>query len=274
MRADYAITFACYNQREFTERFIASLDREAVDFSRIIAVDNGSTDGTREWLGTLGLGGVILNRHNLGCGAAWNQGAMALQAEWTIVMNNDVICGEGWLHGLIEGARRHQLSIASPGLIEGELDYDFPAFEADARHRLDGYCRQGRANAVCMAIHHEVWAQIGYFLPVPRLLGYEDTIFFRQVEQARIACGMVGSAWLHHFGMTTQKAVKLERQMAERDSLGNRALFRHYMNQSWLERKWLKHRSQAQTRNSMRQEFERFRMTVHGLRINGDFEWH
>ena len=35
----YTITFACYNQLDYTKQFIASLDREEVDFSRIVAVD-------------------------------------------------------------------------------------------------------------------------------------------------------------------------------------------------------------------------------------------
>jgi GT2 family glycosyltransferase len=64
----YTITFACYNQLDYTKQFIASLDREEVDFSRIVAVDNGSTDGTREWLTQQGFGAVVLNDRNLGCG--------------------------------------------------------------------------------------------------------------------------------------------------------------------------------------------------------------
>ncbi len=70
MSINYAITFACYNQLDYTKEFIDSLDRDEVDFSRIVAVDNGSTDGTREWLQTQGFGQVILNNRNLGCGAA------------------------------------------------------------------------------------------------------------------------------------------------------------------------------------------------------------
>ena len=42
---------------------------------RLVVVDNQSTDSTREYLMTLSLGGRIFNQHNLGCGAAWNQGA-------------------------------------------------------------------------------------------------------------------------------------------------------------------------------------------------------
>ena len=91
MQPNYTITFACYNQLDYTKQFIASLDREEVDFSRIVAVDNGSTDGTREWLGQQGFGAVVLNDRNLGCGAAWNQGALAIQSKWTVVMTKKVV---------------------------------------------------------------------------------------------------------------------------------------------------------------------------------------
>jgi len=47
------------------------------DLSRLAIVDNGSTDGTQEYLQSLPLGGLILNKSNLGCGVAWNQGTMA-----------------------------------------------------------------------------------------------------------------------------------------------------------------------------------------------------
>jgi len=38
MNHNYTITFATYNQLDYTQQFIASLDREEVDFSRIVAV--------------------------------------------------------------------------------------------------------------------------------------------------------------------------------------------------------------------------------------------
>lgn len=187
MTPNYTITFACYNQLEYTKQFIASLDRNEVDFSRIVAVDNGSTDGTREWLCEQGFGAVILNNRNLGCGAAWNQGALAIQSKWTIVMNNDVICAKGWLTKLIQRAEANDLKIASPAMIEGDLNYDFNDFVLKAQATMNGYVRLGMAHAVCMAIREDVWDEIGYFMPVPKLLGYEDGIFFQRAIEQKIA---------------------------------------------------------------------------------------
>ncbi len=273
MPTDYCVTFACYNQLAYTQEFIASLDREEVDFSKIIAVDNGSTDGTREWLQTQGFGGVILNRQNLGCGAAWNQGALALQAEWTIVMNNDVVCGKGWLRGLLEQAQLQKLDIASPGMVEGNLDYDLAQFQANAEAQMNGYCRQGTAHAVCMTIHRSVWDRIGYFLPIPKLLGYEDAVFFRQAQMHGLKLGITSASWLHHYGMTTQKALKLEMNLQQKDSLGNRNLMKFFMNQSWLERKQTIHARRKLLAKAKEDELSQYGLTVHAAKLGPELDW-
>ncbi len=267
MDSNYTITFACYNQLDYTQKFIASLDREEVDFSRIVAVDNGSKDGTREWLQNQGFGQVILNNRNLGCGAAWNQGALAIQSKWTVVMNNDVVCAKGWLKNLLASAEQHELQVASTAMVEGELNYDLEAWAQDASRKMHGYCRKGAPHAVCMAIREDVWDEIGYFMPVPKLLGYEDGIFFQRAFENNIKSGTVGDAWLHHYGMTTQKALKLEKKMNERDSLGNRSLMKMYMALGWWQRKMGKRAHQKLLATARGLELHRFGMTVHS--ING-----
>ena len=79
---------------------------------------------------TLPLGGRTFNQRNLGCSAAWNQGALALQSEWSIIMNNDVLVSHHWIESLIQTAERLNLKVISPALIEGSLDYDFDFFSA------------------------------------------------------------------------------------------------------------------------------------------------
>ena len=100
MSSNYALTFGCYDQLDYTQQFIDSLDLIEFDFSRFVAVDNGSMEGAHDWLQTRGSGQVILSNRNLGCVSAWDQGALAIQSNWTVVMNNDVVCAKGWLSNL------------------------------------------------------------------------------------------------------------------------------------------------------------------------------
>ena len=86
---------------------------------------------------------VVFNRENLSCGAAWNQGILARQSEWTIVMNNDLVVTEGFAQGLIDFALRRGLLMASPAMVEGELDYDFKGFAREASRKMGQASRLG-----------------------------------------------------------------------------------------------------------------------------------
>lgn len=268
----YAITFACYNQVEYTKQCINSMQHHGLDLSRLVIVDNASSDGTRDYLASLPLGALILNQSNLGCGVAWNQGILALQAEWTIVMNNDVLVSANWVENLIETAENYQLKVISPALIEGALDYDFESFSVAANLKMKNALRLGGRHAVCMAIHRSVWEEVGFFQPVPKLLGYEDTLFFHEVAKAGLPMGMTGAAWLHHYGSMTLSLLKQERGLAQRPGLGSRHNYR-LLQQSWLARKLNKFKRKQQLRAWKKNELAQYGMTLHGLREKGDFVW-
>jgi GT2 family glycosyltransferase len=269
---DYAITFACYNQVEYTRQCVDSMIKHGVDLNRLVVVDNGSTDQTRSYLETLPLGGRIFNKANLGCGVAWNQGALALQAEWTIIMNNDVLVSQGWIESMINTAEQNGLKIISPALIEGALDYDFEAFVIESSAKMKEALRGGICHAVCLAVHKSVWMEIGYFQPIPKLLGYEDTMFFNEAEKAGIPVGMTGASWLHHYGSITQSSMKQERGLSEKDGLGYRYNYR-LLQQGWLERKLKKFRKIKKKKIWCEQEIAQFGISMHGIRNDGGYSW-
>jgi GT2 family glycosyltransferase len=268
----YSLTFACYNSVEYTKLCIDSMVKHGTPLDRLIAVDNGSTDETRAYLQTLPLGGRIFNQSNLGCGVAWNQGALVHQSEWTIVMNNDVLVSPLWIENLINTAETIGAKIISPALIEGSLDYDFDLFEKDAAKRMKNTHRIGARHAVCLAVHQSVWMDIGYFQPVPKLLGYEDTLFFNEARKANIKTAMTGASWLHHFGSITQTAMKLERGLKQSDDLPYRYNYR-LLNQSWLERKLLKTKRRKQEKLWRDAEVNEHGISIHGVREAQSFRW-
>lgn len=269
---DYSITFACYNQVAYTRACVESMVRHGVDLGRVIAVDNGSSDATREYLSSLPLGGRVLNKVNLGCGVAWNQGALAQQAAWTIVMNNDVLVSANWIDGLLGAAESQGLKIVSPGLIEGPDDYPVDTFLAEAAQKMKGALRPDVPHAVCVAIHESVWMDIGYFASMPKLWGYEDTMFFHAARKAGIASGITGASWLHHFGSITLSALKRERGLSDRQGLSDRRSYR-LLQESWLARKLQKARRLRQLSEWRTQELAQYGMTLHGVREQGAFRW-
>jgi GT2 family glycosyltransferase len=251
---------------------VESMLKHGTPLDRLVVVDNCSSDDTRDYLSSLPLGGRIFNSENLGCGTAWNQGALALQSEWSIIMNNDVLVSPMWIENLIHAAESRNLKVISPALIEGPLDYDFDSFSLKAAAEMKDVNRLGSKHAVCIAIHRSVWMDIGYFQPIPKLLGYEDTLFFNELKKSNIQTAITGASWLHHFGSITQTAMKQERGLSEKDGLANRYNYK-LLNQSWLQRKWAKQQTKQQQLQSSKAEIAAHGMSVHGLRKNNQFVW-
>jgi GT2 family glycosyltransferase len=272
-KIDYAITFACYNQVEYTKQCIDSMIKHGVDLSRVVVVDNNSSDGTRDYLDTLPLGGKIYNKTNLGCGVAWNQGALALQAKWTIVMNNDILVSENWIENLIQAAEKNNVKMISPAMIEGDLDYDFEDFVSETGVKMAGTIRPDGWHAVCVAIHDSVWQEIGYFQSVPLLLGYEDTLFLHEVLKANIPCAFTGDSWIHHYGSMTQKLMRQERGLSPKSDLPNRRLCLKYLRMNFFRRKLHKMAKNKREKLQCGKEVQQHGMSMFGTRVNGQFVW-
>jgi hypothetical protein len=124
-----------------------------------------------------------------------------------------------------------------------------------------------------MAICDDVWNEIGYFMPVPKLLGYEDAIFFQRSLEAGLNTGTTADSWLHHYGMTTQKALKLEMKLDQNDSLGNRNLMRLYMAQTWVARKLARHQRRKLLKTSRAYELATYGKTVYALNRKAGQPW-
>jgi O-antigen biosynthesis protein len=72
----------------------------------VVLVDDGSTDGTREWLAGLGEPfRVVLNERNLGFGGATNRGAAVARGGILALLNNDLVLGRGWLPPMLRALR-------------------------------------------------------------------------------------------------------------------------------------------------------------------------
>jgi len=269
---NYTVTFATYNCLEYTKKCINSLINSGVDTRQIVVVDNSSSDGTVEYLKNLDLGGVILNTQNLSCGVAWNQGILARQSEWTIIMNNDIVVNKGFADRLIDFAVINELQLVSPARIDGLANYDVENFSDRAQCVTSSGVRWGSSNAICMCIHWSLFQKIGFFRADPNLLGFEDGLFFNEVRRKKIRHATTGSVWIHHFGGITQEYIKKIKGLQIKDLLvkvNDRKLY----GQSWIQRKYYRYqlvKSHVAWRNN---ELLEFGMTLHGVRNANEFVW-
>jgi GT2 family glycosyltransferase len=269
---DFTVTFATLNCLDYTKKCIDSLIASGVKTSQIVVVDNASTDGTVDYLKQLSLCSIIENRQNLSCGTAWNQGILANQSEWTIVMNNDILVPPDFAVRLIEFANLHKLKLVSPARIDGELDYNFLQFSEKAQKTTSNGLRMGSSNAVCMCIHWSLFNKIGFFRASPHLLGFEDGIFYNEIRKHNISHATTGSVWIHHFGSVTQDHMKLVLGKRANDVL-LKVNDRKIYDQSWLERKIFRHKLKRAHLSWRHQELHEFGISLHGTRVNHEFIW-
>ena len=101
-----SVIVPCCNQLEFTRHCIAALMRFTRASWELIVVNNGSADGTGDYLAGVQDASpvpvtVIANSTNLGFPAAINQGLKCARGEYLVLLNNDAVVTEGWLEQMI-----------------------------------------------------------------------------------------------------------------------------------------------------------------------------
>ncbi|MFZ2089019.1 MAG: glycosyltransferase, partial [Desulfobaccales bacterium] len=107
-RISASIIIPTYNNLGLTRQCLESIwaHQEPGEYE-IIAVDNGSSDGTPDYLREQQAAGrltAILNPENLGFARASNQGARAAAGHYLVFLNNDTVVTAGWLRELCRGA--------------------------------------------------------------------------------------------------------------------------------------------------------------------------
>ncbi|MFA5264594.1 MAG: glycosyltransferase family 2 protein [Opitutaceae bacterium] len=100
-----SIVVPVFNHLEYTQAMLASL-RATMPAGmpyEVVLVDDGSTDGTRDWLKTLSEPDtqVLINERNLGFAASNNRGASVARGECLALLNNDLILNPGWLEPML-----------------------------------------------------------------------------------------------------------------------------------------------------------------------------
>lgn len=98
----------CYNHARWLPAAVASVRAQTFEDYEIIAIDDGSTDGTRAWLAEQEGIHTILNESNVGTYASLNIALRAAKGEFVAVLNDDDV----WLPTKLE--RQIELLEAHP----------------------------------------------------------------------------------------------------------------------------------------------------------------
>lgn len=97
-----------WNGQEFLPDCLSSLNQQLFEHFEVILVDNGSVDGSVEYvLKNYPEVRIIQLPENLGFAKAINGGVKASQADYVVFLNNDTKVDKDWLKNLVQMADKH-----------------------------------------------------------------------------------------------------------------------------------------------------------------------
>lgn len=114
-----AIYTLTWNRLELTKVMAESLKTADYPYEWFV-IDQGSTDGTVEWLKTQ-KATVFYNQKNIGLAEGWNQALKAIPSDYEILvkLDNDAqMLTQGWLKAMVELFKRNATLLLSP-YVEG-----------------------------------------------------------------------------------------------------------------------------------------------------------
>jgi GT2 family glycosyltransferase len=181
----------------------------------LLVVDNGSTDGSREYLEKLAERDarvtVIANEENRGFPAACNQGLAVARGDYLVLLNSDTIVAPGWLTGLVAHLGDEGTGLVGPVTNrignEAEVPTEYGTygeFLREARSRAS--LAEGKTFAIetltmfCLAMRRDAHEAIG---PLDESYGIgtlEDDDYSMRARREGYSLRCVEEVLVHHFG--------------------------------------------------------------------------
>ena len=218
-----SIIVPVWNKLDFTRRCVARIRETTPDhLYELVFVDNGSTDGTAEFLaGSGGLDGnvtVITNATNLGFVEASNQGARVAKGRFLIFLNNDTEPQPGWMEALLE------MAIADPGIgaIGSKLVYpdgrlqeaggmifqdasgwNFGRFDDPSKAEFNKACEVDYCSGAALLVRREAFERLGGFDRRYTPAYYEDTDLCFGIRSLGLRVMYCPGSTVAHFEGTT-----------------------------------------------------------------------
>jgi O-antigen biosynthesis protein len=255
-----------YNCLPLTQAMLASLQATLPDGlnHEVIFIDDGSTDGTREWLRTLRGPEfkVLLNDRNLGYAASNNRAAAIAHGGLLALLNNDLILQPHWLEPMLEA---HASFAGRTGAI-GNVQVDARSGAVDhaglvigvtgkpihARELPNAISRSlwpvrpvPAVTGACLIIERSLWRQLDGFDERYVNGGEDIDLCFRARAAGRINAVALRSVIRHHVSASPGRKVHDEQnsyRLAQRwqpefvdaADYGRRAWCRSYLAQALL----------------------------------------
>ncbi|WP_314590925.1 glycosyltransferase family 2 protein [Paenibacillus terrigena] len=224
-----SIIIPTYNKVDLLRQCIESIMRYTDAPYEIIVIDNGSTDGTREYLHSLGR---AIRRHidsqNRGFAGAVNIGLMMAKGTSIVILNNDILVTTNWLSNLLRCLHSsEQIAIVGPvtNYISGDQCIEVPYHHVEdmqtfAKHynRLDPqkWQKTHRLVGFCYLFRRSLLEQTGYFDEGYEVGNFEDDDFVIRVRLQKKDLMIARDTFIHHYGSQSMRALGEQFQVVNR----------------------------------------------------------
>lgn len=217
-----SIVIPVHNNLEMTEACMESIEAYTPEEHEVIVVDNGSTDGTPEYILRRKGIKVIRNEENLGFARAVNAGIRASSGNYVVVLNNDVLVTPGWLSNLLYCVESDPV-VGAVGPVTGncsgvqKIPVGFQTPEemfrfAERWNRPDPekWFETARLVAFCLLVKREVFERVGLFDERFGQGNFEDDDFCLRARLAGYKLLVAGDTYVHHIGSATFAKSKVD----------------------------------------------------------------
>lgn len=194
-----AVVVPSWNGRRWLPGLFASLRAQTLAPDDVIVVDNGSTDGSLEWLATETGARVIALGENTGFAVAANRGIAATDADAVALVNTDVELAPDWLSRAVARLAPGVGSVATKMVLMRD-----PGFVDDAGDvlRRDGVAEQrghGKRDSARFDVAGEVWGASAGAAVYRRTavvgVGGFDERYFAYLEDVDLALRLRLAGW-------------------------------------------------------------------------------
>jgi len=237
------VVLAC-NQLPYTRACLEGVLEHTTVPYELIVVDNGSTDGTdqylagfaRQWRESRQRGRqeagfckavkIVRHERNLGYSAGNNAGIAAAGGDYVVLLNNDVVVTPGWLERLLAPTEENlRVGLVGPvtNVVSGLQRVSDVSYDTSSLEGLNEFSER-------WAEEHSgetevVWRVVGFCVLIRRavidLIGgldtrfgignFEDDDFCIRAAIAGLSCVTAKDCFVHHFGSRTFEGEAIDR---------------------------------------------------------------
>jgi len=206
-----------HNCLELTKKCVESVHRQEIS-TRLFLIDNGSTDGTKEWMRTQTGDAWWDWLENRGVSAGWNEGLSLLfyqkDVEYILVVNNDCILPANFLGELLS----YNVPFVTGASTENMLEIS-PMIQHERKPLVGG------PDFSAFLIRRDCWEKVGPF--DERMKFYaSDNAFHVEAHRKGIELLRANLPFYHERSSTLKKASPAERREIEIQADRDREVFK------------------------------------------------